>query len=155
MAKRNNVVKFTRRPTVNIGLIIFAVIFIYLVISIIMFSFSKKTMIYEVNAGSLAFNTTYTGFVLRNERVYQSEYSGRINYFLNSGERASIDTTIYSVDEVGRVADKIEESMILELDSNEINLIKDMITNYSSSYSSSDFSDIYKQSQSISNKIHE
>lgn len=155
MAKRNNVVKFTRRPTVNIGLIIFAVIFIYLVISIIMFSFSKKTMIYEVNAGSLAFNTTYTGFILRNERVYQSEYSGRINYFLNSGERASIDTTIYSVDEVGRVADKIEESMILELDSDEINLIKDMITNYSSSYSSSDFSDIYKQSQSISNKIHE
>ena len=155
MSKRNNVVKFTRRPTFNIGLVIFGVIFIYLIISIIIFSTSKKTVIYEVNAGSLAFDTTYTGFIIRSERVYTSEYSGRVNYFLNSGERAAINTTVYSVDETGRVAYKIEENLVVELNNDEIDVIKDMITNYSSSYSSDNFSDIYNQSKEISDKIHE
>lgn len=155
MSKRNNVVKFTRRPTLNIGLVIFGVIFIYLIISIIIFSVSKKTVIYEVNEGSLAFNTTYTGFIMRNEKVYQSEYSGRVNYFLNSGSRAAINTTIYSVDEIGRVADKIEENLVLELSNEEISLIKDMITKYSASYSANNFSDIYNQSNEISDKIYE
>lgn len=155
MSKRNNVIKFTRRPNFNIGLIIFGVIFIYLVISIIIFSTSKKTVIYEVNAGSLAFDTTYTGFIIRSERVYTAEYSGRVNYFLNSGERAAINTTVYSVDETGRVADKIEENLVVELNDSEINVIKDMISNYSSSYSSDSFSDIYNQSKEISDKIYE
>ena len=79
-SKKNNVVKFSRKPDINIGLIIFIVIFIYIVISVIIFAFSKKTTIYEVNEGSLAHDNTYTGFIIRNEQLVKSTHSGNVNY---------------------------------------------------------------------------
>ena len=156
MAKRrNNVVKFTRRPDINIGLILFIVIFIYIIISVLIFAFSKKTTIYEVNAGSLTNDSSYTGFILREETIVKSPYSGNVNYFLSSGKRASIGTIIYSVDETGRVYDKIKSATEEVLDSKDIAGIKDMFTDFSSSYDPSDYKSVYSVRQQITNKIAE
>ena len=74
--KRNNVIRFTRKPDINIGLILFVVIFIYILISVFIYIFSKKTTIYEVNAGSLAYDNSFTGFIIRDEEIIKSDYSG-------------------------------------------------------------------------------
>ena len=153
--RKNNVVKFSKKPDINIGLIIFIVIFLYIVISVLIFAFSKKTSIYEVNAGSLTIDNIYTGFVLRNETLVTSDYSGNVNYFLGNGERASIGTVVYSVDETGRVYEKIKQSISSELDSKEIQTIKDMVTDYTKNYSTSEFYNIYEYKEDISSKIYE
>ena len=153
--RKNNVVKFSKKPDINIGLIIFIVIFIYIVISVLIFAFSKKTSIYEVNAGSLTVDNIYTGFVLRNETLVTSNYSGNVNYFLGNGERASIGTVVYSVDETGRVYEKIKQSISSELDSKEINTIKDMLTDFTMNYSTSEFYNLYDYKEDISSKIYE
>lgn len=153
--RRNNVVKFTRKPDINIGLILFVVIFIYIIVSVLIYAFSKKTTIYEVNAGSLAYDNTYTGFIIREEKVVKSDYSGNVNYFLGNGQRASIGTIVYSVDETGRVYEKIKSSIDDELASDEISNIKDMLTDFSINYESSDFINIYTAKEQISDKIYE
>lgn len=153
--KRNNVVRFTRKPDVNIGLILFIVIFIYIVISVLIFVFSKKTTIYEVNAGSLAYDNSFTGFIIRDEEVIKSDYSGNVNFFLNNGQRASIGTVVYSVDETGRVYEKIKASIDDELNSDEMTDIKDMLTDFSISYSSSEFYNVYQTREHITDKIYE
>ena len=89
MAGYSNVRKFRRRPTLNVGVCIFAVIFIYMLISVIIYAASKKTIIYEVVDGSLASEDTYQGFIVRDETVIKSDYSGSVNYFLKSGHKAT------------------------------------------------------------------
>ena len=153
--KNNNVLKFTKKPEINIGLIIFFVIFIYIVISVFIFAFSKKTNIYEVNAGSLTLDNTYTGFVIRQETLVKSTHSGNINYFLANGNRASIGTVVYSVDETGRVYDKIKQSISSELDSKEISSVKNMLTDFTKNYSTSEFYNIYDYREDVSSKIYE
>ncbi len=153
--KRNNVVRFTRKPDINIGLILFIVIFVYIVISVLIFVFSKKTTIYEVNAGSLAYDNSFTGFIIRDEEIIKSDYSGNVNFFLNNGQRASIGTVVYSVDETGRVYEKIKASIDDELSSDEMTEIKDMLTDFSVSYSKSEFYNVYRVREHITDKIYE
>ncbi len=153
--KKNNVLKFSKKPDVNIGLIIFVVIFIYIVISVLIYAFSKKTTIYEVNAGSLTQDNAYTGFIIRNERLITASHSGNINYFLGNGERASIGTVVYSVDETGRVYEKIKQSIDSDLSSKEIAAIKDMLTDFTQSYATSEFYKVYDCREDISSKIYE
>ena len=153
--KKNNVVKFSKKPDINIGLIIFIVIFIYIIISVLIFAFSKKTSIYEVNEGSLTIDNIYTGFILRNETLVTADYSGNVNYFLGNAERASKGTVVYSVDETGRVYEKIKQSISSELDSKEIGTIKDMLTNFTTNYSTNEFYNIYEYREDISSKIYE
>lgn len=153
--QKNNVVKFSKKPDINIGLIIFVVIFIYIIISVFIFAFSKKTTIYEVNAGSITQDNTYTGFIIRNETPIAATHSGNINYFLGNGERASIGTVIYSIDETGRVYDKIKQSISNELDSKEISTVKNILTEYTKNYSASEFYSIYDYKDIVSSKIYE
>ncbi len=153
--KRNNVIRFSRKPDVNIGLILFIVIFVYIVISVFIFVFSKKTTIYQVSAGSLAYDNSFTGFIIRDEEVIKSDYSGNVNFFLNNGQRASIGTVVYSVDETGRVYDKIKASIDDELNSDEMTEIKNMLADFSVSYSASEFYNVYRVREHITDKIYE
>lgn len=153
--KRNNVIRFTRKPDINIGLILFVVIFIYILISVFIYIFSKKTTIYEVNAGSLAYDNSFTGFIIRDEEIIKSDYSGNVNFFVNNGQRTSIGTIVYSVDETGRVYEKIKASIDDELNSDEMTDIKDMLTDFSVSYNSAEFYNVYQTKDYISDKIYE
>lgn len=91
----------------NIGLIIFFVILVYILISIIIFFTSKTTEVYEVRMGSLSENSVYTGIALRDEQVITSGYSGTVNYYNKEGDRLSVDTLAYSVDESGELSDYV------------------------------------------------
>ena len=81
MAGQSNrkVVKYRRKPKAA-GLI-FAIVIIYIVCFIVMYLSKSKVQTYEVEAGSLTTNSSYTGIAVRSEAVYRSEYSGNINYY--------------------------------------------------------------------------
>lgn len=89
----------------NIGLIIFFVILVYILISIIIFFTSKTTEVYEVRMGSLSENSVYTGIALRDEQIVDSDYAGTVNYYNKEGDRLSVNTLAYSVDENGEISD--------------------------------------------------
>ena len=74
MAGQSNrkVVKYRRKPKAA-GLI-FAIVIIYIVCFIVMYLSKSKVQTYEVEAGSLTTNSSYTGIAVRSEAVYRSEY---------------------------------------------------------------------------------
>ena len=77
---KNKKVKKYRPPiNINLGLIIFGAIFVYLIIVVVTYLKSEHIAPYEVTLGSLAVNNTYTGVILRDETVVESDYSGYIN----------------------------------------------------------------------------
>ena len=141
MAGYSNVRKFRRRPTLNVGVCIFAVIFIYMLISVIIYAASKKTIIYEVVDGSLASEDTYQGFIVRDETVIKSDYSGSVNYFLKSGHKAGLETVICSVDETGRVYDRINEEADKTLSKEALAQIRAKLSSLTSGYNNDTFYD--------------
>ncbi|MCM1308151.1 MAG: hypothetical protein NC223_06095 [Butyrivibrio sp.] len=153
--RRQNIDKFRRKPTLNIGIIIFGVIFIYLVISVIIYASSEKTVIYEVYDGSLAVDRSFTGFIAREERIVEASYSGTANYFLKNNHRAGKNTIIYSVDETGRVAERIKEESSDEFSEDGLMKIRDQLFSLTKSYDGSDFSEVYAAADSISGSIFE
>lgn len=155
MSKYNNVRKFRKKPALNVGVCIFAVIFIYMVISVIIYAASKKTVIYEVVDGSLAVEDTYEGFIVREEQIITSQYSGSVNYFLKSRNRAGLDTIICSVDETGRVYNKINEENDKNLSEEALAQIRSQLTEFTANYDREQFYNTYTYSDAIRSSIFE
>ncbi|MDD6231880.1 MAG: HlyD family efflux transporter periplasmic adaptor subunit, partial [Frisingicoccus sp.] len=87
MAKNNltNIQLYQKKKKINIGLILFGVIFIYLIITILAYITSKHVSIYEVREGSILKDTSFTGIIIRDEEVIKSDSEGYINYFITEG----------------------------------------------------------------------
>ena len=77
--KTTNLKAYKRKWHVNVGLITFGAIFIYLAVTVIMYLTNPKVSIYEVREGSILRDTAYTGVIIREEKVVKSEKSGYVN----------------------------------------------------------------------------
>ena len=74
-------IKKYRKPlNINIGMMIFSVIFIYVVICVVMYFRTSHITGYEVKEGSLSTNNIYKGIVIRDEFVFNAESSGYVNH---------------------------------------------------------------------------
>ena len=93
----NNIQVYRKKWNINIGIIIFGVIFIYLVVTILMYATAKHVSSYEVREGSILKDTSYTGIVLRKEVVVEAEADGYINYFAPEGSKVGRKTNVYSI----------------------------------------------------------
>lgn len=93
----NNIQVYRKKWNINIGVIIFGVIFIYLVVTILMYATAKHVSSYEVREGSILKDTSYTGIVLRKEIVIDAEADGYINYFAPEGSKVGRKTNVYSI----------------------------------------------------------
>lgn len=148
MAKRNGrVIKYKKKKHINVGIVIFAIIFIYMVSYIIMYISRDKISMYEVVYGKNAesSNKTYTALLLRDETVYTSPYSGYLNLFVREGEKTSVGETVFSIDESGRIKDLLANAADSEntLSQNDLNNIKDKIVTYSANFDNVNFSSVY------------
>ncbi len=110
MPSTNNPMQGSRRErfsNLNIGLVIFFVILIYLVTTIILFLTSRKTDVYEVRMGALSDRTIYRGIALREEKVETSGYTGYINFYNKETDRIGALTLAYTIDEDGRLGEDL------------------------------------------------
>ena len=68
VAPRNRkVVPYRRPPKINIGIIIFAILFIYLCLTAYSYLGRKKVRFFEVESGQMVNATGHTGMILRTE----------------------------------------------------------------------------------------
>ena len=89
---------YRNKKHMNIGLAIFGIIFIYLVVTILLYLTGTHVSAYEVREGSILRDNAYTGFVLRNEVVVQAE-DGYVNYFALEGSKVGVKTRVYTLSE--------------------------------------------------------
>ena len=92
--KRNKVTKYPRSLNINIGMIIFAVILVYVIICVFIYFNSKHIVGYEVMEGSLSTDNIYEGIALRNEEVVKSKLAGYVNYFATEGRRVAVGNLV-------------------------------------------------------------
>ena len=104
---RNKITKYRKPINLNIGLMVFAVILVYVVICVIMYFRTDHIVRYSVQEGSLTSNSIYKGIALRTEQVVTGQDAGYVNYFAREGERTAVGDLVYTVDETGRLSDYI------------------------------------------------
>lgn len=112
MAKKKSkkIIRYRRPLNINVGMIIFAIIFVYLLFSATTYLNRDKIQFYEVVDGGIVNTRIYRGLILREEQVRNAERSGYINYYLPEGKRASVGSRIYTLDESGALDSILKES---------------------------------------------
>lgn len=115
MAKNQNKIKKYKKPiNINIGMIIFGVIFFYVVYCVIIYFQTSHIVRYEVKEGSIATNNIYRGIIVREETVVNADTAGYVNYFTYEGERVAMGDLVYTIDETGRLSEQLKEASVDE-----------------------------------------
>lgn len=107
MADNQKVVKMRHARGLNIGVVIFVIIIIYVIFNIYSYLTSSPIAEYEVGQGTIATNHVYSGLILRDETIVYAGQSGYINYYLKNGSKASVNDVVYSIDTTGDISKRI------------------------------------------------
>lgn len=89
--------KYKRKGHLNIGTILFGIIFVYLVFTVLIYFTKDRVSVYEVREGSILKDRNFTGMVLRKETVVNAEKSGYVNYFVDDAQKVALGTNIYTI----------------------------------------------------------
>jgi len=103
--ENNKIVKYRKPLNVNIGMVIFAAIFVYIIVCVFGYFTEKHIVPYQVKEGSLSSNNIYQGVALRTEKVVTASQAGYINYYAREGERVGVGNLVYTLDESGKLAE--------------------------------------------------
>ena len=117
----------------------------------------KHIVGYEVKTGSLSITNVYEGIALRDESVITSEYSGYVNYYAREGEKVGAGGVVCSVDETGKIQDMLSKDPgagnNVSLSDNDIAEIKNEITDFSTSFDTSNFQTAYDFKYAIKSSV--
>lgn len=136
--------KYRRPLNVNIGMVIFAVIFVYIVICVFTYFTQKHIEGYQVKAGSLSVNNIYKGIALRDEEIVNATKAGYVNYYAREGERVGVGNLVYTLDESGRLADYMNvETSGSALTGRDLTELKNEILGFVNNFDPRYFSSVY------------
>ncbi len=142
---RNKITKYRKPVNLNIGVLIFITIFVYVIICVAAYFRTEHIVGYSVQEGSLTSNSIYKGIALRAEKIVDSTDAGYVNYFTREGERVAVGNLVYTIDETGRLSEYINTSESGEnsLSDADLSELKSEITSFTSRFDRRNFSDVY------------
>ena len=121
----------------NIGTMVFGVIFVYMIFSAVLYLTSSHIESYQVTSGPLSRNETYTGLALREETVCKAESSGYVNYYAREGSKINANGAVY-----GLSMTKVPEAET-RLSTEDLARIRNDMLSFSKSFNSSKFNSTY------------
>ena len=152
--RSNKIVKYRRPLRINIGMVIFAVIFVYIIICIFMYFTQKHIEAHQVTMGSLSSNKIYKGIALREEEIVNADKAGYVNYYAREGERVGVGNLVYTLDESGRLADYISsDNSDNTLTTRDLNELKTEILGFKNSFNTEYFSSVYDFKYSVKGTV--
>lgn len=157
MDKNKKVVKYRKPFSINIGVVIFVIIFIYLIFNVFSYMTTTHISIYEVEQGTMAANNVYRGLVLREEQIVSSSYTGSLNYYVKEASRVGYGSLICSVDENGDVSKMINDvgRDSSNLDQESLEAIEESILEFQNAYKTQHFYNVYAFKEDINSTLTE
>lgn len=155
MAKGNKIKKYRKPLNLNIGMIIFGGIFIYVIVCVIMYFQTGHIVRYEVQEGSLAVDNVYRGIIIRDETVMYNQAAGYVNYYAREGERLAKNGLVYIVDETGRLNEEFNTADLGQntLSNRDLSEFRSEIVNFVHGYDSDYYSSVYDFKNSLKNTV--
>ena len=94
----DNIIRVKKKKDINIGIVIFLVIMLYVLFHVYTFFTKREIPLYEVQPGEIYVTSQCDGMILREEELVYTEIAGYINYYFSEGSRISKNCTVYSID---------------------------------------------------------
>ena len=137
--------KYKKPFQINIGLIIFGVIFVYILVMAVMYGTSKHIVGYEVKTGQLTESNFYTGLAIREEKVVLSNQNGYISYFVPESTRVGVGDIVCAIDQGDELENILKENMdgSSNLETNKLFELKEKIQFFETNFSNDFFSGVY------------
>ena len=152
--KVENIKKY--RKGMNIGIVIFLFILIYLGILVVNYFSKAHLEIYEVKTETLAQDNIVKGLILRDELVINASHSGYLNYYFPDNARATNNSVLFSIDETKAYYDMLSNTSvkdgISEYDAAYVNRV---IDTYRKSSSASEYDRLVAFSTTINQTVQE
>ena len=139
-AEKNNKIKLYRNFSwLNIGTLLFGAIFIYMIITVLVYLTAKHTTTYEVTAGSISGNYRYTALALKSEEIVNADYSGYITYYARNGAKCGAGMPVCSIDEYAKSA----QSRTVEFTDDEYEALGGYMASFALHFNDSAYQDVY------------
>lgn len=155
--KNKKIVRYRRPLNINVGMIIFALIFAYMAFYVYTYMQREKIEFYEVAEGSIVNDQRHTGVILRQETTKLTHSAGNINYYLREGKRAAVGTRIYSIDETGALSKLLEERTdgSVALSKENLSSLKKELSSFSQTFTEENFKAVYDTKYSLDSEVLE
>ncbi|MGB4658055.1 MAG: HlyD family efflux transporter periplasmic adaptor subunit [Mobilitalea sp.] len=154
MGGNKKVVKFKKRRSINIGVIVFIIMFVYIAINVYIYFTKDQLSIYEVHAGTTAVDNRITGMILREEKIINTDKAGYVTYYQKEGARIAKKAQVYSINENGQMIDMISSGEAdLDLSEKNNDEIRHDLTSFHNNFSDSDFSYVYKFEEEVQSTV--
>lgn len=147
------IVKFQKKRQLNIGIIIFGIIFIYLIATVVMYITAPHITVYEVRQGSILKDYAYTGLAIRDEIVVKADAEGYINYYAQDTSKVKVGANIYTLSEHKLNFEETSTSSEFELSSETEHNLSLKVQKFVQNYQDTKFSDVYDLKSDIKNSL--
>ena len=152
---QNEKITVYKKPkNINLGMILFGLIFVYIVICVFLSFTEKHVSGYVVTEGSLSTNMVYRGIALREEIPVHASGAGYVNFYVKEGERVAVSNLIYTLDETGKLNDLYSsQSDELSLSETDLYNLKTQLVDFSHGFETNNFSAVYDFKNNMSNTV--
>lgn len=151
--KDSNVVKFKKRRQLNIGIIIFGIIFIYLIATIVMYLMKPNVTIHEVREGSLVKDYSFTGLAIRDEIVVYADTSGYVNYYVADNSKVKVGSKVYTLSDSALDFGVVQSEDNKSLSEDDVYDIVMQIQDFNHEFQESSYASCYYLKNEIQNKL--
>ena len=152
--KVENIKKY--KKSMNIGIIIFLFILIYLGILVVNSLTNSHLEIYAVKTETLAQDNVVTGLILREENVINATHSGYLNYYFPDNAKTTKNSVLFSIDETKTYYDLLHNTTIKEgISAYDASYINKLIESYRKNSNSSDYSKTKQFSDTVKQTVQD
>ena len=133
--------------SLNIGTMLFGVLFIYMLFSLVLYLTSSNIESYLVIAGPLSRNETYTGLAIRTETVCKADTSGYVSYYAREGSKINANGVVYGISS----SQKPDAST--DLSAEDLSAIRSQMLSFSKGFNASKFNNTYSFKYNLEGSI--
>lgn len=123
--------------SLNIGTIIFGILFIYILISVFLYMTATHVRSYQVISGPLAKNQNYTGIAVYTEKIVTADAAGYVNYYARDNSRIRKGGVVYGIS-----PENVRRASAAP-DADTLQKIREQMEEFSLGFDSEDFHDVY------------
>lgn len=157
MSDNKKILIYRKKWKINVGIVLFGALFVYLIILIISFATRNKISSYEVHMGRILNDENYTGMAIREEKVVLADKDGYIKYSSAENQKVKKGESICAISSE-KFADQntensTNENVVKKLTDEQQNSLGITVQSFTNSFTDSSFSEVYSFKESIKNTL--
>lgn len=139
--------KIRRRISWNIGTVIFAALFLYMVVSLVLYLGRERITTYQVTAGPLSKNETVTALALREESIINAKTGGYVSYYAREYAKVKREGIVCGI---GNGSSSLVAKELTEAD---LNALKTDMSGFSRYYTENNFGSVYDFKYTLNSEL--